>query len=69
MDNIEDAEIAPMPETDWQAKAQQLEADNNLLIEQIRELSLTVQIANDRWIKQVNENTQLELQLRKQLAA
>jgi hypothetical protein len=57
-------EEAPV-EINWQERAEQAERLNDYLTAQIEELTWSLEVANERWVKQVNENTALEVQLRK----
>ena len=52
-------------EINWQERAEAAERLNDYLNGQIEELTWTLEVANDRWVKQVNENTALEVQLRR----
>jgi hydroxymethylpyrimidine pyrophosphatase-like HAD family hydrolase len=37
----------------------------NRMNEQMEDISITLEVANERWVSQVNENTSLEVALRK----
>lgn len=53
------------PEINWQERAEAAERLAEYLNSQIEELTWSLEVANDRWVKQVNENTALEVQLRR----
>ena len=50
---------------DLQATISSLEGHIANLTEQMETLNYSLEIANERWVKAINENTQLEIQLRK----
>ena len=52
-------------EVNWQERAEAAERHAEYLAGQIEELTWSLEVANDRWVKQVNENSALEVALRK----
>lgn len=52
-------------EVNWQERAEAAERLNEYLVSQNEELTWSLEVANERWVKQVNENTALEVQLRR----
>ena len=50
---------------DWEARAISAETQIGYLRNQIDDLQLNLEIANERWVKAVNEQAETEVQLRK----